>query len=183
MKNHIVLIGMPASGKSTIGVMAAKFLGFDFIDTDILIQKAAGCTLPAIIKERGADGFLDFEGEIVRKTCPEAPTVIATGGSVIYRDAAMRHLKSIGTVIYLKLSCKNLKKRLHALEERGVVIGGNMSFEELYAERIPLYERYADVTVEEDGKDTHEILRELEAAGTVPGFSGDGSGGLQSNPL
>ena len=76
MKNHIVLIGMPASGKSTIGVMAAKFLGFDFIDTDILIQKTAGCTLPAIIKERGADGFLDFEGEIVRKTCPEAPTVI-----------------------------------------------------------------------------------------------------------
>lgn len=161
MKKHLVLIGMPASGKSTIGVMAAKFLGLDFIDTDILIQREAGCTLPAIIKARGLDGFLDFEGEIVSKTLPGLPSVIATGGSVIYRDEAMRHLKSIGTVIYLKLSCENLKKRLHALEERGVVIGGGMSFEELYAERIPLYEAYADAAIEEDGKDTHEILREL----------------------
>ncbi len=161
MNKHLILIGMPASGKSTIGVMAAKFLGLDFIDTDISIQRAAGKTLPAIIKERGLEGFLDYEGEIVSEITPALSTVIATGGSVIYRDAAMRHLKSLGTVVYLKLSCQNLKKRLHALEERGVVIGGNMSFEDLYTERVPLYERYADVTIDEDGKDTHEILTEL----------------------
>ena len=159
MKN-IVLIGMPGSGKSTLGVLLAKFLGYDFVDMDIIIQKATGKKLSEIIEERGSEGFLDVEGEIVSGYKPEGnhPTIIATGGSVVYRESAMQNLRSIGKVIYLSVPCEELEKRLHHLETRGVAIKEGMTFEELYEERRPLYEKYADITVDEAGSSLSDIV-------------------------
>lgn len=159
MKN-IVLIGMPGSGKSTLGVLLAKFLGYDFVDMDIIIQKATGKKLSEIIEERGNEGFLDVEGEIAAGYKPEGnhPTIIATGGSVVYRESAMRNLRSIGKVVYLSVPCEELEKRLHHLETRGVAIKEGMTFAELYEERRPLYEKYADITVDEAGSSLSDIV-------------------------
>lgn len=158
----ITLIGMPASGKSTIGIMAAKFLGYDFLDSDILIQQRESATLPELIREHGLDGFLDLEADVISDIFPVRNTVIATGGSAVYRERAMDHLKTIGRVIYLQLSCEALQKRLHQLEERGVAIAAGMTFEDLYQERVPLYEKYADFTICEEGLDSYQILKEVE---------------------
>ena len=158
---NIVLIGMPACGKSTIGVMLAKFMGMDFLDSDILIQKTTGRTLPALIKEHGLEGFLDIEGRVNASIAPKEPTVIATGGSVIYREQAMEHLKSIGTVVYLYVGFKSLERRLHRLESRGVAIGEGMTLLDLYNERVPLYRKYADITVFEGRRRPAQIVHEL----------------------
>ena len=144
----IILIGMPASGKSTVGVILAKVLGFDFTDTDILIQNREGCRLETIIKSKGIEQFLAVESDV----CINLKTsraVIATGGSVVYSDRAMQHLKSLGTVIYLHVDQDNLKKRLRDVAQRGVVLREGQSVDDLYLERTPLYERYADFTVHE----------------------------------
>ena len=166
-RKNLVLIGMPASGKSTVGVILAKIMGMDFIDTDLLIQKRTGRRLNEIIEERGLQGFLDLESRVCRGVSAEN-SVIATGGSVVYGEAAMAHLRSIGRVIYLDVSYENLMKRLHDVRQRGVVLREGQTVQELYAERAPLYQKYADLTVREaDGgiEDTVAgILRLLDAA-------------------
>lgn len=157
MKDNIVLIGMPGAGKSTLGVILAKVLGKDFIDADLVIQKEEGRLLSRIIEEEGADGFLKIE-ERINKSLNPGQAVIATGGSVVYGPEAMEHLRTIGTVVYLKLSFEAVSGRLRDIRGRGVVLREGQTLEELYAERSVLYEKYAHLTVEEDGLTVEETL-------------------------
>lgn len=157
---NITLIGMPASGKSTVGVLLAKRLGMSFIDTDILIQEQEKRLLKEIIAEDGLDGFMEVENRVNRQV--EAHnSVIAPGGSVVYGQEAMEHLRAISTVVYLKLEYKELEKRLGDLKDRGVVLRDGMTLLDLYQERVPLYETYADLVVDEEGKDAGAIVDEL----------------------
>lgn len=160
--NNIVLIGMPGAGKSTIGVVLAKILGYEFLDSDLLIQRQEKKKLSEIIKEKGIEAFKQIENE-VNASIDVDETVIATGGSAIYGKEAMNHLKDIGTVVYLKLPYEELKARLGSLEGRGVVLSAGQTLEELYAERIPYYEEYADITVDGAGKTMEEVLSDLKA--------------------
>lgn len=162
MKQNITLIGMPASGKSTIGVLLAKRLGYSFVDVDIVIQEKTGKLLKEIIAEEGTEGFLRVEdrinSELELRRC-----VIAPGGSVIYGENAMKHLKEISTIIYLKLSYRTVKLRLGDLKDRGVALKDGMTLRQLYNERVPLYEKYADITVDEAGKTPGQLVDELRA--------------------
>ncbi len=159
-KNNLVLIGMPGAGKSTIGVIAAKVLGMRFVDADILIQEREERLLSEIIEQDGVEGFLRIENE-VNAGIECTNSVIATGGSVIYGREAMSHLRRIGTVVYLKLTHDALTERLGDLKNRGVVLKDGQTFEDLYAERTPLYEQYAHVIVEEDGLSMEETLEQV----------------------
>lgn len=158
MKQNYILIGMPTAGKSTVGVVLAKMLGYEYVDTDLLIQKQEGCRLEETIRQKGDEAFLDIEGAVCTGIETEH-AVIATGGSVIYRAKAMEHLKEIGTVIYLKISLENLKERLHDAAGRGVVLKEGQTIEELYHERIILYERYADLVIDEGELDFDGVVR------------------------
>lgn len=160
MKENIVLIGMPGVGKSTLGVVLAKELGFQFVDADLLIQEREKRLLKEIIAEEGVDGFLKIENDVNAGISAEK-TVIATGGSVIYGSEAMEHLKEIGTVVYLKLDYETLDSRLGSLKGRGVVLRDGQTLKSLYDERIPLYEKYADVVVDEAGLDLEQTLAEV----------------------
>ncbi|SEK18832.1 shikimate kinase [Pseudobutyrivibrio ruminis] len=157
MKENVVLIGMPGVGKSTLGVVLAKELGFEFVDADLLIQKREKRLLKEIIAEEGVEGFLKIEND-VNASISSTKTVIATGGSVIYGAEAMEHLKEIGTIVYLKLDYETLDSRLGSLKGRGVVLKDGQNLKSLYDERIPLYEKYADVTVDEGGLGLEETL-------------------------
>ena len=157
---NIILIGMPASGKSTVGVILAKLLGMDFLDTDLLIQKRTGRRLSEMIEEEGTEGFLRIEEEAccgIRVS----NTVIATGGSVVYSDRAMAHLKADGKAVWLRIGLPELKKRLLDTRARGVILPNGESIEELYAEREALYSRYADITVTEEGLTLEETVHVL----------------------
>ena len=158
--NNITLIGMPGVGKSTIGVVLAKVLGYQFLDSDLLIQKQEKRKLHQIIAQEGNDGFQAIENR-VNASIEAEETVIATGGSVVYCQEAMEHLKSIGNIIYLKLSLESLSKRLGDLKGRGVLLKDGQTLKDLYEERVPLYEKYADITIDEDGKDLDESLRAI----------------------
>lgn len=158
--NNIILIGMPGAGKSTLGVVLAKVLGYQFLDSDLLIQRREKRKLHEIIAQEGYRGFQKIEND-VNNSIDAENTVIATGGSVIYCEDAMRHLKSVGTVIYLKLSLQSLSKRLGNLKGRGVLLKEGQSLTDLYEERSPLYEKYADIIVDEEGKDLEESLQEV----------------------
>lgn len=154
---NITLIGMPASGKSTVGVLLAKRLGLSFVDTDILIQEQEKKLLKEIIAQEGLEGFMKVENQ-VNSEIQVKDAVIAPGGSVVYGKEAMRHLKEISTVVYLKLEYSELKKRLGNLKDRGVVLRDGMTLKDLYEERVPLYEQYADIVVDEKGKDAGAIV-------------------------
>lgn len=158
--NNITLIGMPGAGKSTIGVVLAKVLGYQFLDSDLLIQKQEKRRLSEIIEEEGYIGFQEVENR-VNASIEADKTVIATGGSVVYCEEAMEHLKSIGTVVYLKLSLNALSKRLGNLKGRGVLLREGQTLTDLYDERTPLYERYADIVIDEEGKDLEASLELL----------------------
>lgn len=158
---NVVLIGMPGSGKSTIGVVLAKILGYEFLDSDLVIQKREKKRLSQIIEEQGSEGFLQIENEVNASLNP-TDTVIATGGSAVYGAEAMEHLQKIGTVIYLRLDYQRLKKRLGNLKNRGVVLKEGQTFLDLYKERIPLYERYAHIIIDEKKKDIQEIALEIQ---------------------
>lgn len=169
--DNIILIGMPGAGKSTLGVVLAKILGYDFLDSDLLIQKQEKQRLPEIIARIGTDGFKKIENQ-VNASIVVSETVIATGGSVVYCPEAMEHLKSIGTLVYLKLPLDTLAGRVGNLKGRGVVLEEGKTLEDLYRERIPLYEKYADIIIEERDKDLEEclqmLLEELDSAGSRP---------------
>lgn len=147
-KGNIVLIGMPGVGKSTIGVILAKMLGYQFVDADLVIQEKEGKLLREIIEEVGAEGFIEVENRI-NSRIEANHAIIATGGSVVYGAEAMQHLKEIGTVLYLKLPYEELSRRLSDIKGRGVVLKAGQTLQELYGERVPLYEKYADITVDE----------------------------------
>lgn len=159
-KNNIVLIGMPGVGKSTIGVILAKVLGYQFLDADLLIQEQEGKLLKDIIDEVGTEGFIQVENRVNASiNCNR--TIIATGGSVIYGQEAMEHLKEIGTVVYLEVPFSILEKRLSDIKGRGVVLKEGQTLYDLYLERTPLYEKYADVQVSEEGLGVEETVNLL----------------------
>ena len=160
-KDNVVLIGMPGVGKSTIGVIAAKQLGLQFMDADLLIQLREGRRLSQIIEEDGVDRFLEIEEE-VNASIEIQGCVIATGGSVIYGHKAMEHLRQAGTVVYLRLSFDELQHRLGDLNSRGVVLREGQTLADLYAERTPLYEKYADIVVDEDGLSMEQTREAVE---------------------
>ena len=148
-KGNIILIGMPASGKSTAGVVLAKILGMDFIDADIIIQRKEGARLTDIIEKSGVDEFLKRE-EKALLSIDVTNTVIATGGSAVYSDAAMKHLADGSNVVYLKVSLHELRNRLKDIKERGVVLRDDETLEGIFKNRSELYEKYADITVLEE---------------------------------
>ena len=160
-KNNITLIGMPASGKSTVGVILAKILGMNFIDTDLVIQQRENALLSDIIKDRGVDGFLEAE-EAAILSVDQTNTVIATGGSAVYSEVGMKHLKSLGKVIYLKVEKEDLFGRLHHIRQRGVVLRSGETLDEMYDNRSALYKKYADYIIDETDatvEDTVEMIR------------------------
>lgn len=159
MKN-IILIGMPGSGKSTVGVVLAKIIGFGFLDSDLLIQEQEGRLLPEIMEEEGVDGFIEIENRVNREIEVENH-VIATGGSVIYGEEAMEHLREIGTVVYLKWTLEEIAERLGDLKERGVVLKEGQGLSQLYEERCPLYERYNHITVECSEMSVEELAQKI----------------------
>ena len=158
--NNIILIGMPGVGKSTVGVILAKVLGYQFIDADLVIQQQENRLLREIIEEEGEAGFLNIENRVNASLQAER-AVIATGGSVVYCREAMRHLKEIGTVIYLELAFGALKNRLGNLTGRGVVLKEGQDLRGLYDERVPLYEKYADLTINEKNLDVEGTLQKI----------------------
>lgn len=160
---NIILIGMPGVGKSTAGVVLAKLLGYKFIDTDLLIQQEEHRLLHEIIAREGTEGFLAIENR-VNASIEAEHAVIATGGSVVYGREAMEHLKSIGTVVYLRLSYPVLEKRLSDIEGRGVVLRCGQTLRGLYQERVPLYEQYADIVVDEENRNVEETIRQIVTA-------------------
>jgi shikimate kinase len=144
---NIILIGMPGAGKSTMGVILAKTLGRHFIDTDIVAQETSGRLLQDIIDEEGTGAFLKTEEKtILSLHCRNA--VIATGGSVVFSESAMKYLKKDGVVIYLKISFDEMARRLRNITTRGIVLPGGQSLREMYNQRVPLYEKYADITID-----------------------------------
>lgn len=160
--NNITLIGMPASGKSTVGVLLAKRLGYTFLDTDIVIQHQERRLLKEIIEQEGLDGFLEIENR-VNSQLQANKAVIAPGGSVIYGQEAMKHLKEIGIIVYLKLSYEDVESRLDDLKDRGVALKDGMTLLDLYNERVPYYEKYADITIDETGITVGETVDELRS--------------------
>lgn len=159
-KDNIVLIGMPGVGKSTAGVILAKVLGYEFVDADLVIQKEEGKLLKEIIEEVGTDGFIAVENR-VNSSLEVDHSIIATGGSVVYGKEAMEHLKSIGTVVYLQLPFEELNRRLSDIKGRGVVLKDGQTLKDLYEERVPLYEKYADITVNEYGLNVEQTIDKI----------------------
>ena len=160
-RKNIILIGMPGVGKSSAGVVLAKVLGYKFADSDLIIQEKTGMLLNEIISKKGIEGFIHTENN-VNKAIDMENTVIATGGSAVYGQEAMEHLREIGTIVYLKASYEDINARLGDLKGRGVVFKKGQSLRDLYDERAPLYEKYADITVEEKGQSIRETVLMIE---------------------
>lgn len=159
-KTNLILIGMPASGKSTVGVILAKVIGYDFIDTDILIQKREKKRLAQIIEDDGVEGFLEIENR-VNASVEADHCIIATGGSAVYGEEAMRHFKKIGHIMYLKVDYETIAKRLGNIRQRGVALREGQTLRDLYEERSVLYEKYADTVIEEQGDAEDVVVRIL----------------------
>lgn len=159
MKN-IVLTGMPGVGKSTIGVILAKQLGYEFVDSDLVIQRRENRLLSEIIEHEGVDGFIEIENQVNASLSVEK-SVIATGGSVVYGREAMEHLKKTGKIIYLRISYQELENRLGNLKGRGVILRKGQTLRHIYEERIPLYEMYADYIVDEENLDIEGTLQKI----------------------
>ncbi len=168
MKSNIILIGMPAAGKSTIGVLLAKSMLKDFVDTDLAIQSGCGCTLSDIIEREGTDAFLKIENDII---CAQnyRSSVVATGGSAVYGEEAMAHLKKDGIAVYLELSLSEIEKRIGNIRTRGVAMKNGDSLEKLYEEREPLYNKYADIKINCEGLTAEECVEKIvEAVSKTP---------------
>ena len=158
--NNIIFIGMSAAGKSTVGVVVAKRLGYEFIDTDLLIQKREKRLLKEILEQDGNDRFLEIENE-VNSTLTAESAVISPGGSVVYEKEAMEHYKKIGTVVYLQASFETINTRIRNPKERGIVLKDGQTLRELYEERAVLFEQYADLTINEDGLSLEETIERV----------------------
>lgn len=156
----VILIGMPSCGKSTLGVLLAKKLGYRFIDSDLLIQEKEGMLLHDIIEQKGIDGFLKVENE-VNCSITDMLAVISTGGSAVYGKEAMEHLATLGKIVYLKISCQTMLERLGDYVHRGVVLPEGYTLEDMYNERSVLYERYADVVTEVCDGDITATLEQI----------------------
>lgn len=160
---NVVLIGMPACGKSTVGVLLAKTLGVGFYDTDLCIQQREQRLLQQILDEKGIDYFLDAERDaILSLDCKNA--VVATGGSAVFRDEAMQKLKRGGIIVYLDVSLETVKQRLQNIKTRGVAAPKKESIDDIYRERLPLYQKYADLTLCVDGCTCEETVEKIVAA-------------------
>ena len=157
-KNNIILIGMPASGKSTVGVILAKILGMDFIDTDIVIQQREGARLEEIIDIKGVEGFLEKEEQALL-SIDASHTVIATGGSAVYSQRGMKYLSEGSKTVYLKVELEDLKMRLKDIKQRGVVLRTGENLDSMYEIRTQLYERYSDITVAEQGDSIEDTVQ------------------------
>ena len=160
MKDNLIFIGMPAVGKSTVGVVVAKRLGKRFVDVDLVIQEQEKKLLREIIADVGEDGFLKVESR-VNAGIEAENSVISPGGSVVYCEEAMRHYKEIGTVVYLKASYQTIKRRIRNPKKRGVVLREGQTLRDLYNERVPYFEKYADITVCEDGCRIEETIENV----------------------
>lgn len=145
--SNIILIGMPACGKSTVGVVLAKTTGKAFIDTDLLIQEREGDLLQNLIDNRGMEFFLDAEEKAIL-SIEATNSIIATGGSVVYSRKAMSYLSAIGKIVYIRLPLEIIEERLNNINSRGIAMGKNETLQDLYNKRVPLYEKYADTIVE-----------------------------------
>lgn len=159
-KDCIILIGMPGVGKSTVGVVLAKILGYHFVDADIVIQQREGRLLKDIIECEGVEGFIKIENKINSEINGER-TIIATGGSAVYGTEAMEHYKEIGTIVYLKLGFKAIAGRLGNIKNRGVVLKEGQDLKSLYEERCVLYEKYADIIIDEAGLGVEETINKI----------------------
>ncbi|MGN0711659.1 MAG: shikimate kinase [Anaerovoracaceae bacterium] len=158
--DNLILIGMPACGKSTVGVILAKTLGMKFLDTDLLIQEREGALLQELIDTKGNDYFKKVEEYVLRSVETEN-TVISTGGSAVYYPEAMKHFKKKGKVIYLKVSFEEIEKRLNNITTRGITMGPGQTLRDLYDSRVPLYEKYADIVVDNDNPDMEEAVKKI----------------------
>ncbi|MEG2420959.1 MAG: shikimate kinase [Oscillospiraceae bacterium] len=167
--DNIVLIGMPGSGKSTVGVLLAKALRMDFLDTDLLLQQQEGDKLQSILERRGIEPFLDLEGDaLAGLTCHN--TVIAPGGSCVCRQYAMEHLEKIGTMVYLSLTLDTLEKRIWNLASRGIALKPGQTLGDIFDYRTPIYRQYAHVTVAADGQTLEETVIAVRRGLTEGGF-------------
>ena len=157
MKKNIVLIGMPGAGKSTIGVLLAKALNYNFIDADLVIQQQNNKKLFEIINEVGIEEFLKIEDETI-SNINTSGTVIATGGSAVYGENAMNHMKDNGIVMYLKLSCLEIINRISNIKTRGIAMKEGKTIFDIYNERVHLYEKYADIIIDAEGTNIEECV-------------------------
>lgn len=161
-ETNIILIGMPGAGKSTVGVILAKRLGYHFIDTDLIIQAQEACRLQEIIDHHGLDQFRQIEEQVLlglhTKRC-----IIATGGSVIYSQQGIKAIGKSGRLVYLDVPLSELQQRIADMGARGLVMSKGQSFEDLYKERTPLYEEYADWTIHCSGKNAEQVAASIEA--------------------
>ena len=159
---NIILIGMPGAGKSTVGVILAKRLGYNFVDTDLLLQAEQHARLQEIIARVGLDEFKRLEENV----CCQLSTmrsVIATGGSVVYSERAMNHLKKLGQIVFIDLPLDILQVRVNDMDSRGLVIGPGESYQHLYKERQPLYKKYAEITIDSEGMTVEAVAAEIES--------------------
>ncbi len=161
--DNIILIGMPAAGKSTVGVLLAKTMLYDFVDCDLVIQRKYDSSLCDLIETRGEDAFIALENETLC-SLDYRHTIIATGGSAIYGKEAMAHLATLGTIVYLKLDLPEIQRRIGNIQTRGVVMHRNTTMEEMYVERCALYEKYAHITVDLSGLSTEQAVVALMSA-------------------
>lgn len=157
---NVVLIGMPGCGKSTLGVLLAKVLMMDFVDTDLLLQKQCGKPLQKLVDELGSDGFSQMEEDFVSQLALEN-TVIATGGSVALEEKAMEKLHENGVIVFVKLSYETIEKRLKNISTRGIAMKKGQTLRQLYDQRQPFYQRWADMTLEADDQDIEETMEAL----------------------
>ena len=162
-KNNVILIGMPGSGKTTIGTELSEKIGYGYVDSDSVIVAREGKRLNEIIADVGREKFLDIEAKVNSEICADR-CVIATGGSVIYREKAMEKLKAMGKIVYLKLSYESIASRLGDLQKRGVALKDGFTLMDLYRERTPLYEKYADISVDLTGLDVQRSVEKVAEA-------------------
>ena len=160
-KQNVTLIGMPGVGKSTVGVVLAKILGYRFLDSDL--EEQTGKLLHELITEHGDEGFLEIENQVNAGLTVDK-TVIATGGSAVFGEDAMKHLQEISTVVYLRLPYKSLKRRLGDLKKRGVVLKPGQTLKDLVDYRTPYYEKYADLIVDEENLDIRGVVERIVSA-------------------
>jgi len=160
-KKNIILIGMPGAGKSTVGVILAKRIGFHFIDTDLIIQAQEKCRLQQIIDAHGLQNFRKIEEQMLLNLQVEH-SIIATGGSVVYSEKGLKALGRTGPLIYIQVSLTALQKRIADMGQRGLVMSKGQTFEQLYQERTPLYEKFAELTISGEGVNAEQVAAKIE---------------------